>query len=58
VVRGGGVLVVVALDPAVRTFVLPRGAVVVSTSVVFLLMRRPFARVATSEPTRTGGLTR
>jgi hypothetical protein len=38
----GLVLVLVALDSAVRTFVLPRGAVVPYTRLVFVLVRRVF----------------
>ena len=37
---GGIVLVLTALDSAVRTFVLPRGAVVAYTRLVFIVLRR------------------
>lgn len=39
---GGALLVLVALDSAVRTFVLPRGAVVPYTRLVFVAVRRVF----------------
>jgi hypothetical protein len=39
---GGSLLVLIALDSAVRTFVLPRGAVVPYTRLVFVAVRRLF----------------
>jgi hypothetical protein len=39
---GGALLVLMALDSAIRTFVLPRGAVVPSTRLVFFAVRRAF----------------
>lgn len=39
---GGALLVLVALDSAVRTFVLPRGVVVPYSRLVFVAVRRLF----------------
>ena len=46
----GVVAVFIVLDAALRTFVLPRGAPVLFTSLVFRSVRRTLARVRPSEP--------